>query len=89
MSQHRPRPRLLEPSRIEPVAVDLRRVFWAGTAAWVVALVVTLVGWQGGTVTGRTVSTCVAGMVLGLAAVLWERRRRRHDAAAGGAGPEA
>lgn len=80
MNHHRPRPRLLEPSRIRPVAVDLRRVFWAGIALWTVALVITVVGWFGDTVTGRSVATCVAGILLGLAALVWERRRRRSQA---------
>ncbi len=32
--------RLLEPSRLAPVPVDLRRVFLVGTGIWLVALVV-------------------------------------------------
>ena len=35
------RPRLLDPSRLEPVHLDLRRVFLAGIAAWTLALAVT------------------------------------------------
>lgn len=90
MTQHRPRPRLLEPSRVRPALVDLRRVFWAGTALWAVALVVAAVGWRGGTVTGRTVATCAAGILLGFAALLWERRRRRRGPTpAGEPGPAA
>lgn len=83
MTDHRPRPRLLEPSHVQPVLVDLRRVFWAGIAVWVVALAVALVGWGRGEVEPRTVATCVAGVLLGFAALVWERRRRRRAAAPG------
>ncbi|KGM10263.1 DUF2530 domain-containing protein [Cellulomonas carbonis] len=70
------RPRLLEPSRLAPVQLDVRRVFLVGIAVWVVALVVTLVLLGLGRVEGRAVATCATGVVLGLLALVWERRHR-------------
>ncbi len=67
--------RLLEPSRLAPVPVDLTRVFLAGTGMWLVALVVAGVLAAAGNVTTRTVITCATGTVLGLVALLWARRR--------------
>lgn len=68
--------RFLEPSRITPLAVDLRRVLWAGIGLWLVALAVvgglTLAGIQ----TGRGLWVCLAGLALGWPALDWERRHR-------------
>lgn len=92
MTRH-PRPRLLGPSRLAPVAVDLNRVFWAGIAVWAVALAVALVGALQDRVHWETVATCVAGVLLGFVALDWERRRRRRagrpagDVTDGSAGP--
>jgi hypothetical protein len=72
----RRRPSLLEPSRLQPVELDLLRVFWGGVLAWTVALLVTAVLAALGQVEPRTVATCAAGIALGLLAVRWERRRR-------------
>ena len=68
--------RLLEPSRIAPVPVDLRRVFLVGTGIWLVALVVASTLAAMGSVSMRTVVTCATGAGLGLLAFLWARRRR-------------
>lgn len=69
------RPRLLEPSRLAPVRLDLRRVFLAGIAIWALALVVSAVLLATGRVEARTVATCAVGVVLGGLALVWERRR--------------
>lgn len=71
------RPRLLEPSRLAPVEVDLARVALAGTGLWLVAAVVALVLVVAGPATWTAVHVCVTGVVLGLLAVLWARRRAR------------
>ena len=78
---HDGRPSLLEPSRLEPVELDLRRVFLVGIALWVVALGVTtgLTVW--GDLEGRMPWICALGLVLGGMALLWEHRRRRREAA--------
>ncbi|MBC7290427.1 MAG: DUF2530 domain-containing protein [Actinotalea sp.] len=70
------RPRLLEPSRLEPVRLDLRKVFLVGIAAWVVALVVTGVLAATGQVSARIPWICAAGIALGGLALVWERRNR-------------
>jgi hypothetical protein len=70
------RPRLLEPSRLEPVHLDLRRVFLGGIAAWTVALVVTGVLAATGQVDARMPWISAAGIALGGLALLWERRHR-------------
>lgn len=70
------RPRLLDPSRLEPVRLDLRRVFLAGIAAWTVALAVTGVLAVAGQVGARMPWICAAGIALGGLALLWERRHR-------------
>ncbi|WP_372594793.1 DUF2530 domain-containing protein [Actinotalea sp.] len=70
-----PRRRLLEPSRLAPVPVDLTRVFLVGTALWVVALVVFALLASVGDGSSRAVATCATGAGLGLLAVLWARRR--------------
>jgi hypothetical protein len=60
-----------------PVRVDLRIVFSVGLAAWVVALVVTSVlARDGGDGPTEAVWTCVAGIVLGVFALVWEHVRR-------------
>ncbi|GGC05614.1 hypothetical protein GCM10010972_18520 [Cellulomonas carbonis] len=51
-------------------------MFLVGIAVWVVALVVTLVLLGLGRVEGRAVATCATGVVLGLLALVWERRHR-------------
>lgn len=67
---------LVSPSRLEPVRLDLRRVFLAGIAAWAVALVVVSVLAATDRASGTAVATCVVGLVLGGLALLWERRHR-------------
>lgn len=67
--------RLLEPSRLAPVPVDLTRVFLVGTGLWLVALVVAGALAATGSVPTRTVVTCATGAGLGALAVLWARRR--------------
>lgn len=66
----------LEPSRLAPLAVDLRRVFWVGIGLWAVALAVVGVLALTGTATGRAVWTCLVGFALGFLALDWERRHR-------------
>lgn len=70
-------PRLLAPSTLRPVELDLRRVFWVIIALWTVALVVLGVVGLVGSVEGRTVAICATGVGLGFAALLWERRHSR------------
>nr|WP_297426284.1 DUF2530 domain-containing protein [uncultured Actinotalea sp.] len=70
------RPRLLDPSRLEPVHLDLRRVFLAGIAAWTLALAVTGALAAAGQVGTRMPWICAAGIALGGLALLWERRHR-------------
>lgn len=60
-----------------PLRVDLRRVVLGGIAAWAVALVVTFVLYLTGSTRGEVVVTCVAGILLGGAGLLWERKHRR------------
>ena len=60
-----------------PVRVDLRRVLLLGIAAWTVALVVALVLLATGNGDVEVVATCGAGIVLGGAGLLWEKRHRR------------
>ncbi len=68
-------PRLLDPSRLAPVPVDMRRVFLVGIALWLVALAVSGVLLATGTVGLNTVVTCATGAALGGLALLWARRR--------------
>ena len=69
--------RLLEPSTLTPLPVDLRRVILAGVLAWLVALIVIGVLALTGTTTGRGVWVCLTGMLLGGLGLVWERRRAR------------
>ena len=66
----------LEPSRIAPLQVDLRRVFWVGIALWTAALAVVGALALTGAETGRAVWICLAGFALGFLALDWERRHR-------------
>lgn len=68
--------RLLEPSRIEPLDVDLRAVLLAGIGAWLVALATLGVLELAGRSTGRAVWVCLAGLALGGWGLVWERGRR-------------
>lgn len=69
------RPRLLDPSELTPLVLDLRRVFWTITGLWAVALVVAVVLAVAGSVPGRAVAVCATGFALGFAALGWERWR--------------
>ena len=71
--------RLLRPSTLEPVEIDLRLVFGIGMALWAVALVVMVVVQATGTTTGRGIPVCATGIALGALGVLWEQRRRRRS----------
>ncbi|MDO8106667.1 DUF2530 domain-containing protein [Isoptericola sp. b441] len=66
--------RFLEPSRITPLRVDLRRVFWAGIVLWLAALLTVWVLALTGHPTGRGLWICATGCVLGFLALDWERR---------------
>ncbi|GCD19875.1 DUF2530 domain-containing protein [Cellulomonas sp. H30R-01] len=70
--------RLLRPERTPPppVQVDLAHVLLVGTGVWVAGLVVCAVlGWTGATDWVPTV-VCATGVVIGLGALAWARRRR-------------
>ena len=67
------RPSLLAASTIAPVQLDLRRVFWAITGLWAIALAVTSAIGLVGHIDGRTVAICATGFALGFAALGWER----------------
>lgn len=69
-------PELRRPSP-PPQRVDLRRVLLAGMVAWLVALVVFGVLTAVGRTSVEVLATCVAGLLLGGAGLLWERRHRR------------
>jgi len=70
-------PRILEPSNLRPVELDLRRVFGAIMGLWAVALLVLGVVGLVGSVEGRSVAICATGLALGFPALAWERRRAR------------
>ncbi|HWV77935.1 MAG TPA: DUF2530 domain-containing protein [Isoptericola sp.] len=59
-----------------PLRVDLRRVLLGGIGLWAVALVATVVVYVLGDATEEAVVTCVAGILLGGAGLLWERKHR-------------
>jgi hypothetical protein len=65
------------PEPIAPLQVDLARVMWAGTAAWAVALVVTVVLAATGRASWMPAAVCGTGMVLGFAGVWWSHRHDR------------
>jgi len=72
---------LLHPERRRPgpppLRVDLRRVILGGIAAWAVALVVSVALLASSRASVETVVTCGAGILLGGAGLLWERRNRK------------
>ncbi|NCT90557.1 DUF2530 domain-containing protein [Cellulomonas sp. APG4] len=68
--------RMLQPSELEPVHVDLRTVFLVGIAVWLLALVVSVVLTATDHLDGRIPWICVTGAVLGLLALAWESRTR-------------
>ena len=79
----RPRPLdLLSESRLAPVEIDLGRVFRIGIVLWAMAVVATTVLLLADKVEARTVAICGTGLVLGFAALAWERRRQRRTATA-------
>jgi hypothetical protein len=67
---------LLEPSKVAPLVVDLRRVIWAAIGLWLVALAVVGALTLGGVATGRGLWICATGLALGFVALDWERRHR-------------
>lgn len=66
----------LQPSRIAPLHVDLRRVFWVGIGLWAVALAVVGALAIAGAEVGRAGWICLTGFALGFLALDWERRHR-------------
>ena len=64
------------PDPIEPIQVDLARVAGFGTAAWGVALVVTVVLALVGRTGWTPVWVCAVGVLLGLVGIWWSHR---HD----------
>jgi hypothetical protein len=68
---------ILYPSRRRPdpapLSVNRGRVALVGIGVWVVALVVTWVRWRVGDASSTSVWTCLAGIGLGLAALVWFR----------------
>ena len=60
---------LLEPSKVAPLEVDLRRVFWAAIGLWIVALLVVGGLALAGVDTGRGAWICAVGIALGLLAL--------------------
>lgn len=70
-----PRPSLLQPSTLEPVHLDLRRVFWTGTAIWAVALAVAALLVLTDRLPARAVGVCATGVALGLIGVVWAKFR--------------
>ena len=56
--------------------MDLRKVLLVGIAAWVVALVVTVILVLVGVQDWTAVSVCGVGLVLGGVGLLWDRRLR-------------
>ncbi len=62
---------------VTPLRVDLGRVAAVGSAAWAVALLVTVVLAATRTTDWLPAAVCATGALLGLAGVAWSRR---HDA---------
>ncbi|MGN8245034.1 DUF2530 domain-containing protein [Cellulomonas soli] len=60
-------------SPVDPVKVDLRHVVLVGMALWTVGLIVVGVLALTGRAPGQAVAVCVAGLVLGVLALLWTR----------------
>ncbi len=69
--------RILEPSTVEPLRVDLRRVVLVAMGLWLVALVVLGALALAGAPTGRGVWICLVGFALGFWALAWDRRHPR------------
>ena len=60
-----------------PIDVDLARVMTAGTVVWVVALVAVAVLRWADVVPVEWVWVCAAGVLVGVAGVLWARHNGR------------
>ncbi|MEK8227721.1 DUF2530 domain-containing protein [Oerskovia sp. M15] len=71
---------LIHPERRRPnppaLRVDLRPVVFIGMGLWAVALVVSMVLLAVGRATYEAPATCGAGVLLGVAGLMWERRHR-------------
>lgn len=61
---------------IQPLRVDLAKVVAWGTAAWAVALVVTVVLGATGRTSWTPTAVCATGVALGLLGIWWSHR---HD----------
>lgn len=59
-----------------PLDVDLRAVSLVGMAVWAVATVVGALLWWLADASWTVPATCVAGLVLGLLGLRWDRRYR-------------
>ena len=68
---------MTSPDPIEPIQVDLARVVGVGTAAWGLALVVTLLLALVGRTGWTPVWVCAVGVLLGLAGIWWSHGHDR------------
>ncbi|NEG95177.1 DUF2530 domain-containing protein [Bifidobacterium sp. SMB2] len=60
----------------KPAQVDLHRVFFLGTALWLVAAIVCLVLVLCGVNAVKSLIVCVAGMIIGVLLLTWEHFNR-------------
>lgn len=56
----------------KPVRVDLRIVFGAGTALWLVALIVCVICQFVGIPCGHGIVICACGAIIGVLMLIWE-----------------
>ena len=68
--------RLLQPSSLQPVRLDLGIVFRIGTVIWLVVAGVVAVLVVQDRVAPQALWTCATGAVLGVLGAIWARRHR-------------